>query len=204
MSAVSCDDKSDHRLQPKPIGRLGRIGWGLVALGFGVNLTFAPVDDAPRVAGIIAAAVAGVGMSLLLLTAVFRLGTVFSAPPVTSSKPNDPARQSRTVTGEQWRPRAVLAFVFSRVATVIAAIACGSGIALYFTNFNFGSGGNDFGAAMIVAGLAVGLAAIIGDVVGLVTASLTWKHLGTKRWFIATVILLLLEIVAIAFLWSRM
>jgi hypothetical protein len=188
----------------KPIGLLVKIGVGLVVLGFGANLTFAPVEEPLGLAGPLAATMAGVGLSLLLLAAVGRLLTAFRAPSVTPPASEVTPEHLQTEIAESWRRQTVLAFVFSRVATVAAIAAYGPGIAIYFTNFSFGSGGIHFGVAMMFAGFSIGASAVIGDVVALVAAAFAWKLSGSKRWFFATLIFFLLEIVAIAFLWSSM
>jgi hypothetical protein len=99
---------------------------------------------------------------------------------------------------KQWRRRTIRALIFARVMTGLAVGLFIAGVAVYFANFNFGSGGDTRGAVILVAAACLGVIALIGDLYGIFAASVIWRSAGSGWWLAIALLLPVLEIVAFA------
>jgi hypothetical protein len=107
-------------------------------------------------------------------------------------------REDRQLLRDQWRRRTIRALVFSQVVTLLAIGAFVAGVAVYFANFNFGSGGDARGMIVLFAALGLGVIAVIGDLYAIVAACLTWRYAGSPGWLAVSLLLPVLQTLSIA------
>ena len=72
------------------------------------------------------------------------------------------------------------------------------GVVIYFSNFNFGSGGDRRGAVLVFVAIFLGLLAVVSDLWAILAAGMTWKNSGSAGWLALALVLPLLEILATA------
>ncbi|MBS0266074.1 MAG: hypothetical protein JSS02_29350 [Planctomycetes bacterium] len=115
-----------------------------------------------------------------------------------------PERKDDRATQRDWRRRTKWTFFICRGLTALAIGLGVLGIAVYFANFSFGSGGDSRGMIVVGISLCLGLAALIGDLVAVYAAWNTWRFQGTVWWLVGAIVCPVLELAMLIILRQKL
>lgn len=94
---------------------------------------------------------------------------------------------------QRWRRYTIRALIISQALILVAIALYVGGVATYFANFNFGSGGNTQGAAMIVGAIGLSICAVIGVFLSVLISLIALWHSGSPAWPALAILLPSLE-----------
>lgn len=110
------------------------------------------------------------------------------------------ANPANELSANRWLRGAKLAVGFSIATISLAVVLYGYGVAVYFSNFNFGSGGDERGASLFIAGVRIGVISFLGDVAGIICGYVVRAKTGKSLWLAVSVGLCALKCIAIILL----
>ena len=99
-----------------------------------------------------------------------------------------------------WRRYTIRALIVSQLVCLLAVGLYIAGVAMYFADFNFASGGDSRGAVILVAALILSIFGIVGALLTVLCSWNTWRFAGSRWWLVVAILLPSSEIVAILLL----
>lgn len=93
-----------------------------------------------------------------------------------------------------WHRRTRLLLIGSHSLLALSAALYVVGVATYFANFNLGSGGDAQGGLLLLSGALLGILAVIGIMLSVAAAVVTYRQTGADRLLVLSLVMPLVEL----------